>query len=128
MGIRIKLNKSITDSASLTVLPKGTEYDLDSAPKVIQELFSGGDPRVEKVKVLVEKKEVEPKTKKAKEAKKAVEEATNINVLESVKGVGPTVAKKLNAAGVFNIDQLKALDKDKLANIVGTLAVGNIKV
>lgn len=128
MSIRIKLNRSITDSASLTVLPKDTEYDLDKAPKIIQALFGGGDPRVEKVTVMVEKKEVEPKTEKAKKSQKLVEAETPLNALEGVKGVGPTSATKLNEAGVFTIDQLKELEKEKLSNIVGTLAAGNIKV
>lgn len=123
MGIRIKLNRSITDTGSLSVLPKDSEYDIDKAPVFIKELFQGGDPRIEKVKVMVEKTEVEPKTEKAKSSAKKV---TKAKPVKKLKGVGPSVESKLNEAGVFTADQLEALGKEKLANIIGTLAAANI--
>jgi len=49
------------------------------------------------------------------------------NDLNDVKGLGPASVKRLNAANIYSVDELRKLPQDKRLSILGPLVVGKIK-
>jgi len=82
-------------------------------------------PKSEKKEEVVEKKEVkkekkEPtKEKPAKKDEPAKEKETDIHRLTEIPGIGPSIIKKFESAGVHTLEEVFEMDAEDLASIEG---------
>lgn len=53
--------------------------------------------------------------------------ATVSNDLHNVKGLGEASIKRLNAANIYAVDELRKLDQEKRKEILGTIIAGRLK-
>ena len=74
-----------------------------------------------KLKIPEEEKQREeaPETEKAEEKKQLDKKKTNIKKLTEIQGVGPSIVKKFEKAGIESLEELYAMDVDDLASIDG---------
>ncbi len=74
----------------------------------------------DEINILVPKKEKEEKeTKKPKKEVKKEEKTTDIKKLTEIQGVGPSVVKKFEKAGIKSLEELYEMDVDDLATVDG---------
>ena len=74
-----------------------------------------------KLKIPEEEKQREeaPEAEKAEEKKQLDKKKTNIKKLTEIQGVGPSIVKKFEKAGIESLEELYAMDVDDLASIDG---------
>ena len=76
----------------------------------------------DEINIKTEKKEEKKETKKTatkKEEKKDTEKLTSIKKLSEIQGIGPSVIKKFEKAGIKSLEELFEMDVDDLASING---------
>ena len=72
-----------------------------------------------KIKRVDKEKEEKPEKEKPVEKKEVEKKKTDIKKLTEIKGVGPSIIKKFEKAGIKTIEELYAMDVDDLASING---------
>ncbi len=66
-----------------------------------------------------EDKPIEKKAEEKKEEKPAKKKVTDIKKLTEMQGIGPSVVKKFEKAGIKSLEELYELDVDDLAAVKG---------
>ena len=72
-----------------------------------------------KLKYVEEKKKEEAKKEKEEEPEKKTEKKTDIKKIVKIQGVGPSVVKKLEKAGITSLEELYEMDTEDIMSIEG---------
>jgi len=72
-----------------------------------------------KLKYVEEKKKEEAKKEKEEEPEKKTEKKTDIKKIVKIQGVGPSVVKKLEKAGITSLEELYEIDTEDIMSIEG---------